>query len=299
MNRNTMEEQFLRSITEWSQGELDERLEHALDVYEEWSKDLTNIQVNQFEKLIEEFNYYTMKRIGNILFDLHGKAVAKYGISSQDTVVSVVRKKNGKLGSSSEYWLHYKFISGMSTDIFYDSLDEITANDWSNIKKIVFIDDCSGSGETFIKFLKRQKKNFSGKLIIFLTIEMMQDAENSINKFAQTNGLRIECLYHDLQDKALKRFSDLEVAEFIQLSKSREIDENDIRGYKNTEALMAFYNNTPNNTLGIFRCQTEKNVPLFPRKHEEKAGWKVCNKKRRNRKKQQYYAKVNGGNNGL
>ena len=62
-----------------------------------------------------------------------------YGISNQDTVVSVVRKKNGMLGSSSDYWLRYQLASGMSRRIFYDSLDDISLGEWNNIFKVVFV----------------------------------------------------------------------------------------------------------------------------------------------------------------
>lgn len=296
-----MDDIFLDSMDRWADNgyEYDERMEYALTAYEEWSKNLNNTQKKQLAKLIEGFQYYSSKRIDSILSNLHKQAVTRYAISNNDTVVSVVRKKNGMLGSSSDYWLRYQLASGMSKRIFYDTLDEIGRIEWENISKVVFVDDCSGSGETFIKFLGRQKQDFSGKLIILLTIEMMKEAERVIKDFAKTNGLWIECIYYNLQDKALKVFSSTEVDEFVQLSQSREINKNEIKGYKFSEALMAFYNNTPNNTLGIFRCTTPKNTPLFPRKNEEEAGWKRNKFKSGKRKRQQYNAKVIGEDNGL
>ena len=249
-----------------------------------------NRKKKQVAKLIKEFHYYTSKRINNILAILHNEAVQKFGISTKDTVISVVRKKDGKLGSSSEYWLRYKYACGMSS-IFYDSLDDIQDIDWKNISKVVFVDDCSGTGETFIKFLKRQKKDLRDKQILLITIEMMKTAQITIEQYAKENMLNIQMITHSRKEKALSAFSELEVNSFVELSDSKDIPKNYIKGFNTSEALMAFYNNTPNNTLGIFWCPTEHNTPIFRRQFPEEAGWKRCKEEKDNRRKQQYNSK--------
>lgn len=285
-----LEELFLLRIEEWASEEYDDRIENAINVYDEWKVDMSESQMIQIGKLVKEFHYYTSKRIDNILKVLHNEAVERFGISIQDTVVSVIRKKDGKLGSSSEYWMKYKYASGMNS-IFYDSLDEIKDSDWKNISKVVFVDDCSGTGETFIKFLKRQKKDLNGKLILLITIEMMKTAQMAIEDYAKENMLNIQMINYSQQDKALDTFPKLEIDSFVELSELKDIPGDYIKGFNETEALMAFYNNTPNNTLGIFWYPTKVNNPLFPRQFSEKAGWKFCKTEKHTRSKQQYDSK--------
>lgn len=286
-----MDEQFLKCVAEWANEGIDKRLEEALNMYDEWSRDFDDEQKHMMSRLLEDFNYYTLRKVNSILQLLHKEAVEKYEISNQDTVVSVVRKKRGLFGSSSLYWLNYIYSSGMSEEIFYDTLDEIGIDEWINIKKVVFIDDCSGSGETFIKFMKRQRQSFVGKEIILITIEMMEAAKNSIENYAINNGLKIHVMCYNLKEKALHKFSKEEVNMFVTLSEKRNIESDYVKGYNSTEALMAFYNNTPNNTLGIFWAPTSDNKPIFPRKFDEKPGWKTCNTNKNKRNKQRYNAK--------
>ena len=54
---------------------------------------------------------------------------------------------------------------------------------------------------------------------------------------------------------------------------------------------MAFYNNTPNDTLGLFWFMSKKNKPIFPRELEEKPGWKLSNEKKKRRSREQYESK--------
>lgn len=60
--------------------------------------------------------------------------------------------------------------------------------------------------------------------------------------------------------------------------------DNDIFGFLGVESLVSFFNDTPNNTLGVFWKNTSKNKALFPRNIEEKPAWMKFkeNKKQRN-----------------
>ena len=62
-------------------------------------------------------------------------------------------------------------------------------------------------------------------------------------------------------------------------------------GYKNTEALVAFYNNTPNNTLPIFWTDVEDNKALFPRNDDEKPSWKMMKRDKELRSESNYLRK--------
>lgn len=54
---------------------------------------------------------------------------------------------------------------------------------------------------------------------------------------------------------------------------------------------MAFYTNTPNDTLGVFWLLSAKNKPIFERKKSKEPKWKKIKKEKKGRRKQQYEAK--------
>ena len=196
-----MQEKFLKRIDVWAEEECDKRLEKALDVYEDWCKGLNEQQEQQFTSFLERFNYYTDSKVNNILSELHKIAVENYNISNKNTVVSVVRKNQGAMGSSSAYWLKYKYASGLSSKVFYDSLEDIEEESWNNIMNVVFIDDCCGTGKTFINFIDKQNKDFSNKQIILITIEMMQNAKKCIEEYAKKKQLNIALLHYNCAEK--------------------------------------------------------------------------------------------------
>ena len=63
-------------------------------------------------------------------------------------------------------------------------------------------------------------------------------------------------------------------------------------GFNKTQALIAFSENTPNNTFGIFWKYTERNNPLFPRKDSKQSSVEEMREDKKARKEANY------GNNG-
>ena len=98
-------------------------------------------------------------------------------------------------------------------------------------------------------------QNIKDKRIIYVVICAMGKAITRLEQFASENGFNVfvECSVRF--DKALED-SELKCrkSEFKGLSESLGIYGQDIFGHKKTESLIAYYNNTPNNTLGIFNC---------------------------------------------
>ena len=54
-----------------------------------------------------------------------------------------MRKKDGNHNSSYDYWMLHRWVSGLSNEIYHDSVDDINEEYWENIRKVVFLDDCS------------------------------------------------------------------------------------------------------------------------------------------------------------
>ena len=284
---------FLDCIDKWAKKEFDNRLEEAIDRFEEWEGDFDKDEGNIVSNLLKRFSYYSKKEIQDILKDLSDNSIERFGISNQDSVISVVRKTDGKLNSSYEYWMLHRMESGLSKKIYFDSIDGIDDTFWENIRNVVYVDDCSGTGVQFVEFLKRQKKSLLNKHVILIVIEIMKEAKDYIFDYATQNSIYLDIIFYAEKDKAFKESKNMERDIFVKLSEKHEINKSYIMGFKQAEALMAFYNNSPNDTLGIFWLLSKKNKPIFEREIEEEPGWKQIIKGKNRRRKQQYEAKAN------
>lgn len=282
---------FIACADKWAKDELDDRISEALDMFDDWVSNFDQDEKELLIKLLQNFDYYSKNSIVEIMYKLNHEIIQNYGVSDADSIISVVRKEDGKLNSSYEYWLLHRVVSGLSKEIYFDSINEIDEEEWKNIKKVVYVDDCSGTGNQFTKFIKRQKKSFQNKQIILIVIEAVEDAKIYIKNELAKQGLNIEIVVHTTKEKALKNMVEDEKKVLCEMSQKQEIFEGYVLGYEKAEALMAFYNNTPNDTLGLFWFLSEKNKPIFPRELEEKPGWKLSNAEKRKRRKQQYESK--------
>lgn len=282
---------FIACAEKWSKDELDERINFALENFDEWTNNFEEDEKELLIKLLQNFDYYSRKSIIAMMKELNLKIVKEYGISDADSVISVVRKEDGKLNSSYEYWLLHRVVSGFGKGMYCDSVDDIAEEYWENIRKVVYVDDCSGTGEQFIKFIKRQKKSFRNKQIILVVIEAVEDAKAYIKNELTKQGLNVEIVAYTTKKKALKNMVEKEKNIFYDISRKKEIHKDFVLGFEKAEALMAFYNNTPNDTLGLFWFMSKKNNPIFPRELEKKPGWKLSNAEKKKRRREQYESK--------
>lgn len=283
-------EVFITRADVWAKDGIDDRINNAFDKFEEWIDKFEKDEKELLAKLLQKFNYYTKSNIEDIIRDLSAESIKKYGISNIDSVISVVRKEDGKYNSSYEYWILHRVVSGLSKEIYYDTIDDIDESEWNNIKKVVYVDDCSGTGTQFVKFMKRQRKSFLNKQVILIVIEAVEEAKLYIKNELAKKGINIEIIAYATKEKALKNMLGNEKRTFYDMSEKQRVSKDYIWGFDNAEALMSFYNNTPNDTLGLFWYPSEENKPIFPRNLEEKPGWKMKNSKQK-RRRQQYEAK--------
>lgn len=285
-----VDEVFMDRAEIWAKKGFDDCINSAIDIFEKW---IINFDQNEREilaKLLQNFNYYSKSYIEEIIRNLSAESTKKCGISNIDSVISVVRKVDGRYNSSYDYWIIHRVVSGLSKEIYYDALDGIKEPEWDKIKKVVYVDDCSGTGTQFVKFMERQKKSLLNKQVVLIVIEVLEEAEIYIKNELAKKGIHIEIIAHTTKEKALKNMLEEEKKLLHNMSQKQGISQEYILGYKDAEALMSFYNNTPNDTLGLFWYPSEENKPIFPRNLEEEAGWKL-KKSKKERRRQQYEAK--------
>ncbi len=277
--------------------ELDDRLDNFDKSFGNWLEQIPEENRPTVLTLIENIEYYSHKCTNKWLKTLHKKLIeSNKNISDENTIYVFIKSKYGKTNSSNDYWTEYKGINKLNTNICITDANIIDEEFWEYIDNIVFIDDFSGSGKSFIDELDKNPNRYKGKNVFFITINTMLSAVNKINNYCKEKEINIALLSAFNQEKVFKRnlFEDNSKAkaEIKKISKNLSIPENEIFGYRKGEALVVFYNNTPNNTLGIIRYNTESYSSLFPRKNEGIPFWAKMQREKIARQKANYNNKV-------
>lgn len=285
-----------KCITQWK-GEfsIDERLKNFSEKFEEWILQIPEDSREIVKTLIFNMSYYSSETANKWLEKLHNELLEQDNVTDDNTIYAFIKSKDGLSNSSNDYWTHYKAINHINSNLCVEDLSVISEEDWEFIDNIVFIDDFSGSGKSLIDELKKRSTIYSGKHVFFIALNVMQLAIDKINDFAKQFDIKIVFLVSDIQKKAFERnmFSDNPKAKntIETISANFNIPKSHILGFKNSESLVAFYNNTPNNTLGFIRYDTDKYFSIFPRKNDPKPAWQLIDRTRK-RKINNYNNKV-------
>lgn len=291
-------------INRWGKENECENTEWFSSNYSEWIKSIDPSNREIIYRLLEKFEFYGHAYVNKGLKDLYTNFINKYNINNDETLYTYVRKTDASLNSSIKYMVEYITINKISEKNCSMNIEEIDENQLKYIKNIVLIDDYSGSGESIIKYLKKYYRKFIQKNIYILLISMTEGADINIRDNFKDKEININIEVINLEKKA---FSKLELNDDEMIKKREEFeiisnkkginDEEEIWGRKRTEALISFYNNTPNNTLGIFWKKTTANNPLFPRNENKAPAWRKMKEYKKNRKLQNannYRRKING-----
>lgn len=286
-------------LKKWRNGELelDDRLYEFDNNFENWLEQIPETNRPTVLTLIENIEYYSHKCTNKWLKTLHQRLIeSNQNISVQNTIYVFIKSKYGKTNSSNDYWTEYKGINKLNSNICITDMDTIDEEFWKYIENIVFIDDFSGSGKSFTDELEKCPNRYKGKNIFFVTINIMLSATKKINDYCKEKGINVVLLSAFNQEKAFERdlFENNSKAkeEIKIISKKFDIPKNEIFGFRKGEALIVFYNNTPNNTLGIIRYNTKQYSSLFPRKDETIPDWAKMQREKIKRQNANYNNKV-------
>lgn len=291
-----MDVQAIKEIckNKWIAGfEIDARTKDALDNFDSWISQIPDKYKELSLILIQNLEYYPQKLTNKLLIELHSKLIELLTISDDNTIYAYIKSKDGKTNSSDEYWTMYKLFNNLNREICYENINAIKDWQWIHVKNIVFIDDFSGTGQSFIKELQKREDRYCGKNICFITICIMEDAIQKIKDYSQKKNINIFPIYYYMQKKTFTRdlFKDNMNAKnlLLMLTAYLKIPEQESPlGFNESESLVAFHNNTPNNTLPVIRYDTKEYTSLFPRRHDRKPSWDSMRLRKRRRKTANY-----------
>jgi hypothetical protein len=274
----------------------DERTKYFSDIFNTWVASIPKTAIEMIFHLLSTLCYYPHRLVNEYLVELHNRLNAKGEITNNNTIYISIKSRTGIGNSSNDYWVEYKFQNRINKYICFDDIRRLSPQQHAVISNIVIIDDCSGSGKTLVDYLRANSDFFRGKNIFFITIHVMKVALENINIFAKEENLKVDVLFIFEQDKAFKdeyfKDKDSMKDDFIKLSRDLNINDGHILGFEESEGLFAFYNNTPNNTLGLFRYDIGEYRSLFPRKDDKKPTWWNLKENKQVRKAQNYHSKI-------
>lgn len=285
-----------KCVAQWKGDfSIDERLENFSEKFEDWIMQIPEESREIVKTLILNMDYYSRESANKWLEQLHKNLLEYDEITDDNTIYAFIKSKDGLSNSSNDYWTNYKAINRINSNLCVENLEAITEEQWGFINNIVFVDDFSGSGKSLVDELKKRPTTYSGKRVFFVALNIMQLAKDEISVFAKKYNINVIFIVSVIQKKAFERnlFSDDTVAKkaIETISSSFNIPSSHVLGFKNSESLVAFYNNTPNNTLGFIRYDTDNYYSIFPRRNEPKPIWQQF-KKTKNRKIANYNNKV-------
>lgn len=260
-------------INDWLGNFLDEEKEYALLM-------LSNFIYYNDEDIRNVCRYLYLRFRKSLILDLKKKGVK---LDSWQTIFANYKKELAKtrflaLGRASESGYHvvYNFrkINHLPVDLFcqlYKLEEQISSG--TEIDHVVFLDDFIGSGRQTVEFWKYLEERSSNVLsigkIYYLALFGTEDGIRHIQ--AKTN-LIVEVV--ERFDSSHKVFSRDSV--FLPIASMREkcrkicykygkrLNRNPL-GFKNSQLLVGFHHNTPNNTLPIIWASTKKWKPIFER----------------------------------
>ncbi|WBB33137.1 hypothetical protein NM219_03755 [Parvimonas micra] len=291
-----MDVQAIKEIckNKWTAGfEIDARTKAALDKFDIWISQIPDEYKELSLILIQNLEYYPQKLTNKLLIELHNKLIELPTISDDNTIYAYIKSKDGKTNSSDEYWTMYKLFNNLNREICYENINAIKDWQWGYVENIVFIDDFSGTGQSFIKELQKSEDRYCGKNIYFITICIMEDAIQKIKDYSQKKNINIFSIYYYMQKKTFTRdlFKDNMNAKnlLLMLTAYLKIPKQESPlGFDESESLVAFHNNTPNNTLPVIRYDTKEYTSLFPRRHDRKPSWYSMKSGKKRRKTANY-----------
>ncbi len=237
--------------------------------YKKWINQFEDDEQKYINKLIENFNYFSLRRLQVNLKQLYEKILKE--IHSVNNTIFVPVGYVVKSGSVVAYF--FKKINKLRENHFLP-YSELNEKSLKNVTNLVFIDDFIGSGQQCLNVHQNliEKLNQIGikPKLIYATIVGYNEGIKLIQN--NTSFIPISQNIYSIEDLPFHNnstFFDNEEernrAKEIVKKYGKNLYPKYPLGYKGNSSLLGFFYSTPNNTLPIFWSSQNNWIPLLTR----------------------------------
>ena len=205
--------------------------------------------------LLKHYNFYNYEAIVKRCKELFVK-ICKNNIDIEKTLfLSTAFKEENKFHFSYIFFTLFLIKNQIFHEKYYtNDINSYIKN--NNISYVVIIDDCSGSGNNIKNCLNCIVNN---NLIIYIAVlDLYPCAKNNIDRYCKQNSIEYKIICVSEHKRAF---------DYCSFSVNALGYKEKYRGLYLTkcEALLSYYYNTPNITLGLFWKQKSEYLPLYRR----------------------------------
>lgn len=275
----------LTSINDKWSSDYDKRLIDFDKKIDLWLNHIDEKDVVYFLKILDNFTYLTagscQMRCNEILHKVIMET-QQHGISIDEVLFVTVESSSGikSGGDNLRSDLTRRNICEIKNKQIVASCSNYKFSESPQYKAIVFIDDIIGSGitiwGTIKKFMEKIEAEISSPIKLYCTALLLtHKGINHINKNCKRYGYQLnwiiddEWIQYPAFEKESQEFKIFEPYERIINDCIGEPNKSFFMGFEKARLSVAFYYNTPNNTLSTFWCKTKFNFPPFERKGNE------------------------------
>ncbi len=250
----TADEIIYKKVGEWEQKGSRLQLKNRIEL---WLNQFEKEERKEMLRLLYHFDYYSSHKIPQIVKSLYLKF--REICDSEDVVFAKVEKQFGT-SFSSIFFMSFWFQNNL-----YDYTEENLSNiicEEDLTENLVIVDDYFGSGESFIKYINKLvtlNPNIKLKNIYFIAHQGSYIGKKAIDDYAAKNKVNITIIVNKYSKKAFEygniyseSLADKHRQLYSEIYDKRNQNPFFKFGYGEVEALVSFYYNTPNNTLGLF-----------------------------------------------
>lgn len=234
-----------------------------------------------FLTLLKYFQYFNREKVHNSFSELY----EKYKVLEPNykaTIYAPITPKKPIYNGTNEFLHIFREACSKeitSSRIAFQLHDFLKTYIVDTISNFVLIDDIIGTGSTLRDFIVQLVKEFPDKFInrniYILCLVVHPKGLNKMKTLEKELNIKIICL-HSYQLKKAFAKGEIFTEEKKRIEAKRIVREyekkvakrnDDVMGFQESEALVGFFHNTPNNTLSTFWEQEAKVnwYPIFPR----------------------------------
>jgi hypothetical protein len=221
-----------------------------------------------FLDIVKHYNYYSRERLDQLMGKFYNVIVNELKLNENFTIYSRI-EDDSKIDSSNFFLEEFKILNNISNHFSYD-IEKLDIENFDNIQNVIFIDDIIGSGKTVETFFKKNKKKLLKVNCFIFCIELLEEGKSHLEKFFEENDFKCEMICHNLHKKAFsedhifrENFKESEMLLRDFESGLWRKNSKNILGYENSQAIVSFFRNTPNNTLSSFGLKIKSGEDYF------------------------------------